>query len=335
MVAVPDRGTVRPAGELSLPLGATRGASVPESDSRRVDTRAPVPVAPARAPGPPATRSRTVWYGAATAVILVGATAAWLLRPHAEPPPQGRTDSPTTSASNRAKPYVATNPGTLRADASGADAAARTDAKSPAATDAAVPGRDPRTVEALPDRRPSPADPPAVARGQRETRGSDVPPRRDPQVTRDGGSPATGNGRNGPAAVSGGNSQSPEPARVTPQNQPLEATGPPVARDERADRAAIQDLVQQFADAYARQDEARLREIDPRFGRIEGRGLIRSVALTFSSISITFGPTGDTASLTAAGTLNHVWTTPGIPPTSSLPLAWKLRKTGTTWAVVP
>jgi len=274
-------------------------------------------------------------------VILLGGLGAWLLKPPSEPPAQGRIDPPTTSPSTQSKTAVATNPDTRMADASGADAAARTDSKSSIPTDAAVPNRDAGTVPAVPDRRSSLTDPAAVPGVASGTRGSEVRPRPGQDATRDGGSGATGNRRNGTAAVGGANGPTPgvEARPVIPQNQQPGATGavvqPAVERDERADRAAILDLVKQFADAYARQDEVRLKQIDPQFGQIQGRGLIRSVTATFSSIVITFGPTGDTASLTAAGTLNYVWMTPTTQPISSLPLAWKLRKNGTTWAVVP
>jgi hypothetical protein len=101
------------------------------------------------------------------------------------------------------------------------------------------------------------------------------------------------------------------------------------------DRAAIEDLVRQYAEAYSRLDEARLRAIDPGFRRIERKELIRSVELSFSQRSIEISPDGQSATLKAAGTFAYVWNRANLPGSSPARLVWNLRKSGTTWTVVP
>jgi hypothetical protein len=101
------------------------------------------------------------------------------------------------------------------------------------------------------------------------------------------------------------------------------------------DRAAIEDLGRQSADAYSRLDETRLRAIDPSFRRIERKELIRSVELSFPQRSIDIAPDGQSATLRASGAFAYVWNRANLPGTSPARLTWNLRKSGTTWAVVP
>ena len=108
------------------------------------------------------------------------------------------------------------------------------------------------------------------------------------------------------------------------------------ASDQAArDRAAIEDLVRQYADAYSRLDEARLRSIDPSFRRIERKELIRSVELSFPQRAIEISPDGQSATLRASGTFAYVWNRANLPGSSPARLTWTLRKSGTTWTVVP
>jgi hypothetical protein len=137
------------------------------------------------------------------------------------------------------------------------------------------------------------------------------------------GSPGTG----GPIAGTGPAPSADVPAPPKP--------APTDAERERADRGEIVDLVRQFAEAYGRKDEARLKQIDPRFTRIEGRELIRSVTLTFSTPSITFSADRQAAVLNAIGTAAYVWSREGFPASAPVPLAWRLRRNGTGWVVMP
>jgi hypothetical protein len=105
--------------------------------------------------------------------------------------------------------------------------------------------------------------------------------------------------------------------------------------DLTAERAAIQELLNRYVGAYNAVDESQLIRIDPRFSSIPNRVLVKSLELRVSEVSIDISSDGQTAALSATQTFKYVWNRPSLPPTTSSTLAWKLRKVGNTWTVLP
>jgi hypothetical protein len=113
------------------------------------------------------------------------------------------------------------------------------------------------------------------------------------------------------------------------------------ARDQAAraaearERAAIQQLLDQYVAAYNALDERRLRQLVAGFTGIPGRPLIKSVQLRLSNQRIDVSADLLTATVSATQNFEYVWNRAGADRTGSGQLNWRLRKNASTWTVVP
>jgi len=104
---------------------------------------------------------------------------------------------------------------------------------------------------------------------------------------------------------------------------------------EARERAAIQQLLDQYVAAYNALDERRLRQLVAGFTGIPGRPLIKSVQLRLSNQRIDVSPDLLTATVSATQNFEYVWNRAGADRTGSGQLYWRLRKNGGVWTVVP
>jgi len=101
------------------------------------------------------------------------------------------------------------------------------------------------------------------------------------------------------------------------------------------ERTAIQQILNDYVDAYNALDEARLRRVVTGFPGIPGRALIKSVAVRLSNQQINISPDLQTATVTATQNFEYVWNRAGADRTATGQLNWRLRKSGGAWTVQP
>jgi hypothetical protein len=103
--------------------------------------------------------------------------------------------------------------------------------------------------------------------------------------------------------------------------------------DPAAERAAIQQVISQYAAAYSRMDEDALRRIDPDFRGIPSRVVLKSVEMTPSAIAIDLDAAGQNATVRFTQNFRYVWNNRSFPPTQSGNVSWNMRKVGGEWTV--
>jgi hypothetical protein len=81
-------------------------------------------------------------------------------------------------------------------------------------------------------------------------------------------------------------------------------------------------------------DEERIRAIDPEFQDLPSRAPVTSLDLTLSDVVIDIAPDAQSATVRATRQMTYESNQPGIPPSTTTELQWKLRKEGSAWRVV-
>lgn len=98
------------------------------------------------------------------------------------------------------------------------------------------------------------------------------------------------------------------------------------------DRASIERLVAEYADALSRGDEAAIRAIDPAFEGFSGGPM--ATRTTPTDVVITIAPDGRSAAVRARLHAEAPRGRSAAPPRPPAELRWSLRKEGDTWRVV-
>ena len=107
------------------------------------------------------------------------------------------------------------------------------------------------------------------------------------------------------------------------------------AAAQAKERAAIQQLLTAYVEAYNALDEPRLRQLVAGFRGIPGRPLIKSVTVTLSSLRIDVSPDLLTATVTGTQNFEYEWNRAGADRKATGQLNWRLRKSGGVWSVLP